>query len=513
MHLARGAAVLLLGFLTVGLTTLSFPASDYVAGSVTSEGRPIAGAVVRWQGAASATHTDMHGCFTLAGPRRLRPLTAAKDGFLIDAIHPTGNAPPHLRLLPAPDDDNDDYAWIDPTPDPRRENNCGNCHGRIHDEWSQSAHAGAAKNPKFLHLFAGTDGAAPPAATWNLQAEHPLGSGVCASCHAPTLASPDLDYDVRQARGVDRHGVHCDYCHKIAEAPTDKLGTRFGRDGYRLARPKGGEQLFFGPLDDAVRSGESFAYAPWYKDSRYCASCHEGTIFGVHVYGTYSEWLDSPARGRGQHCQDCHMTPTGTMTNIAPGNGGVERDPKTLASHDFPGATAEMLRRSIQVKTTVNRSATETTVMVTVVANHVGHRVPTGFIDRHLLLIVEGRDREGRVVAARAGPVLPDRAGKRWAGQPGWIYGKQHLSPAGRPLPFWLCAAELLDTRLVPEQADEKRFSYPLDVATVHVRMVYRFFWDEVATAREWQDNDIVVSEETIRIKSAEGAFATTRER
>jgi hypothetical protein len=207
------------------------------------------------------------------------------------------------------------------------------------------------------------------------------------------------------------------------------------------------------------------------------------------------------------------MTPTGTMTNIAPGNGGVERDPKTLASHDFPGATAEMLRRSIQVKTTVNRSATETTVMVTVVANHVGHRVPTGFIDRHLLLIVEGRDREGRVVAARAGPVLPDRAGKRWAGQPGWIYGKQHLSPAGRPLPFWLCAAELLDTRLVPEQADEKRFSYPLDVATVHVRMVYRFFWDEVATAREWQDNDIVVSEETIRIKSAEGAFATTRER
>jgi len=26
---------------------------------------------------------------------------------------------------------------------------------------------------------------------------------------------------------------------------------------------------------------------------------------------------DSPARQRGQQCQDCHMKPTGQMTNIA----------------------------------------------------------------------------------------------------------------------------------------------------------------------------------------------------
>ena len=43
------------------------------------------------------------------------------------------------------------------------------------------------------------------------------------------------------------------------------------------------------------------------------ASGHEGVVFGVHVYSTYSEWLDSPARKQGRHCQDCHMKPTGTM--------------------------------------------------------------------------------------------------------------------------------------------------------------------------------------------------------
>lgn len=499
MHSARGGAVLLLGVLTISLTTISFPAMDAVRGTVTRGDAPVAGATVRWQGAAAHAHTDHRGRFTLAGPRRQRLITATKEGFLIAA----GSQPP-LRLLPVPDDDNDDYAWIDPTPDPGQAKNCGNCHGQIHDEWARSAHAGSAKNPKFLHLFAGTDGSKPPVATWNLQAEHPLGSGVCAACHAPTLTSPDLDYDVRQARGVHRHGVHCDYCHKIAEAPIDKLGTRFGRDGYRLVRPHGDEQLFFGPLDDAVRPGESFAYAPFYKDSRYCASCHEGIIFGVHVYGTYSEWLASPARREGKQCQDCHMTPTGAMTNIAPGKGGIERDPRTLASHDFPGATRDMLRRSVEMKTTREERGTETIVTVTTVAKNVGHRVPTGFIDRHLLLVVTGRDREGRRVAARAGPVLPDRAGKTWAGLSGWIYGKQHLNRAGGPMPFWLDAIELIDTRLFPDRKDEQLFAYPAAVRSIRVQMIYRRFWDEVAGERKWHDNDILLFDESHEMPATE---------
>ena len=104
---------------------------------------------------------------------------------------------------------------------------------------------------------------------------------------------------------------------------------------------------FYGPLEDAVRPGESFGQLPLYRESRYCASCHEGIVFGVHVYGTYSEWLESPARAQGVQCQGCHMAPTGRMTNIAPGHGGIARDPATLASHGFPGNQADMLRRCL----------------------------------------------------------------------------------------------------------------------------------------------------------------------
>src|SRR5207244_3382643 len=154
----------------------------------------------------------------------------------------------------------------------------------------------------------------------------------------------------------------------------------------RLLRPREG-QLFFGPLDDVDR-GED-AYSPLYRDSRYCASCHEGVVFGVHVYSTYSEWQDSPARRQGLHCQSCHMAPTGRLTNLAPGHGGIDRDPRTLGNHRFfRGSQAQMLRACVRVATSLRRERGEVRAEVCVRAEGVGHRVPTGFIDRHLLLVV-----------------------------------------------------------------------------------------------------------------------------
>src|SRR5262249_12926542 len=160
---------------------------------------------------------------------------------------------------------------------------------------------------------------------------------------APTVPPENPGYeDFRKIDGVHARGVHCDFCHKIAEARTTKLGLEHGRFAYQLLRPAKG-QLFFGPLDDVDRDEDT--YAPLYQESRYCAACHEGTVFGIPVYTTYTEWLASPARKEGKHCQTCHMTPTKTMTNIAPGHGGIERDSSTLASHTMLGATPEMLKR------------------------------------------------------------------------------------------------------------------------------------------------------------------------
>src|SRR6185312_5640743 len=134
-----------------------------------------------------------------------------------------------------------------------------------------------------------------------------------------------------------------------------------------------------------VDRGED-AYSPFYRDSRYCAACHEGNVFGVSVYTTYSEWLASPAKRQGKHCQHCHMKPTGKLHNFAPGAGGIDRDPMTLGNHSFwDGSQGAMLRRCLKLD--VTRDGPTLTVSLT--AAGVGHRVPTGFVERQLLLVVE----------------------------------------------------------------------------------------------------------------------------
>jgi len=413
------------------------------------------------------------------------PVTAWKAGYRIASAVRQDQA--NLLLTPLPEHDNEDYTWVDPHADKSQARNCGNCHQQIYDEWRRSSHAHSAGNPRFMSLYAG------PGESWNLRKEHPLGAGVCATCHAPTFTDSTLEYDLARVAGVAARGVHCDYCHKIADAPTEKLGTRFGRDGLMLLRPAGQQQFFFGPLDDAVRPGESFAYSPLYKESRYCASCHEGVVFGVHVYGTYSEWLQSPARAKGQQCQSCHMAPSGNMTNIARGTGGIERDPHTLASHVFPGSQVEMLRRCLKV----NVSRAGHRVVVEVRADNVGHRVPTGFIDRNLVLVVEASDQNGKPLPLVNGPRLPVSAGKKIAGLPGRLYAKQLHDPVGRsPIPFWLPHGEMIDTRLLPDRADRVDFTFVSWVKDVRVRLLYRHFWQDVAEGRDWKDHETVVLDE-----------------
>jgi hypothetical protein len=233
-----------------------------------------------------------------------------------------------------------------------------------------------------------------------------------------------------------------------------------------------------------------------YRESRYCASCHEGVVFGVPVYTTYSEWLASPARKQGQQCQTCHMAPTGTLTNIAPGKGGIERDPWTLAVHRFPGRQRKMLRRCLAVSVRVLSQGGKWRAQVEVRAEQVGHRVPTGFIDRNLLLVVEAFDRHGKEVARLAGARLPPLAGKPLVGKAGRLYAKQLLdgNVAG-PIPFWRHHNTIQDTRLFPGRADRSEFGFPASTNRVRVRLLYRRFWHEVAETKRWPDNEIVVLE------------------
>jgi hypothetical protein len=464
-----------------------------VRGRVTAAHGPLAGARVRWKATALVTETDALGRFRLPARTGGR-VTAWKDGFLTGGAN-AANTPLDLRLRPLPAEDNPAYEWVDPAPGPAGAHNCANCHADIFREWAASGHSRSATGRHFRNLYEGTDWHGRPGVGWSLVNEHPDGIAVCASCHAPAL--PDGDpalFDLRKLNGVAARGVHCDYCHKVAGLAGGTVGLTHGRYNLRLLRPAEG-QLFFGPLDDVDR-GED-AYSPLYRDSRYCASCHEGVVFGVHVYGTYSEWLDSPARRAGKQCQDCHMAPTGRMTNFAPGHGGVERDPATLGNHRFfRGDQAQMLHDSVRLSAELRRAPAGVCADVRVLADGVGHRVPTGFIDRHLLLVVEGLTADGHAVPAREGPTLPAAAGPDLAGRPGRLYAKLLRDPDGHsPVPFWREGAEPTDTRLRPGVADRADFVFPAAVVRLRLRVLYRRFWQEVARSKGWPDRDLTVHE------------------
>jgi hypothetical protein len=507
MRRAHRSALLLMLGMVVGGCLLGPPRAvqpGELSGLVSDPRGPAAGARVKYQGACTFVLSDRAGRFRLpasqGSPHRV---TAWKDGFAIAAA-PAGPLPIRLTLTPLPERDHEDYRWLDPRPDPAAPTNCANCHRAIYAEWFASAHAASATNRRFLNLLDGSDWHGRPTTGWSVLAQRPDGAGVCAACHAPTFTDPTFEYDFSKVQGVARLGVHCDYCHKVVDAPTDRLGIRFGRDGLRLLRPPDERQLFFGPLDDAHRAGEEFGFAPLYRESRYCASCHEGIVFGVHAYGTYSEWLQSPAGRQGRQCQDCHMAPSGTLTNLAPGKGGIERNPWTLASHTFPGGQPEMLGRCLAVSATAERGRDGVRVRVEVRAEGVGHRVPTGFVDRNLVLSVAATDAAGRPVPVRAGPRLPEAAGKGLEGQAGRLYARLLRGPDGAgPVPFWVGQAEADDTRLTPGRPDVSVYRFPDAARQVRIRLLYRRFWPQVAQERGWPGNETIVCERVVAVPPA----------
>src|SRR5262245_13217468 len=259
-------AVLLLGMM---LLVAAWPAARHgLTGRVEGPAGPVAGAAVRVQGTGLVTHTDAAGRFLLpfaAGPGRL---TASAPGFFIAG----GRLPAPLRLRPLPAEDHEGYEWVDPVPAPGDEHRCGSCHADIFREWRSSGHSRSATGRHFLSLYDGSDWHGRPGTGWGLLGERPDGSGVCASCHAPTVRDDDPAlFDLRQVKGVAARGVHCDYCHKVQGLAEGEIGLTHGRFLLDLLRPREG-QLFFGPLDDVDRDED--AHSPFYRDSRYCAACH-----------------------------------------------------------------------------------------------------------------------------------------------------------------------------------------------------------------------------------------------
>jgi hypothetical protein len=232
---------------------------------------------------------------------------------------------------------------------------CASCHGNYDQDnepwytWRGSMMSQAARDPFFYACMAIAEQDAPSV------------GDVCIRCHSPggwqEGRSVDTSGDLLNTK--DRHGVHCDYCHRMVDYdyvegvnPAEDQEVLAGivplplqyANGQFITDPA---PLRRGPYADAEAS-HSFVESPFHRSGDLCGTCHDVSNpafskialgdYGPNAFDeehsdmdlrnmfpierTYSEWSRSTYASAGVYapqfagdrpdgivstCQDCHM--------------------------------------------------------------------------------------------------------------------------------------------------------------------------------------------------------------
>jgi hypothetical protein len=567
----RGSAILLV----VAFLIASFPRVQAVSGVVRDiEGTPLTGAVVRVKATQTSTLTDAAGRFSLEGfsPALRVRVTAWRDGHHIGGADAwPWNSALDLVLSPHPQVDETEYAWQPPAVagrsalanwvtqrsldltaavsvdglfkpvSDRLELGCRDCHASIYRDWGESAHALGPTNERFMTMYNGTNvhgeqspptrfatnreyGRVPmspdPSQTYygpGFKLDFPDIAGNCATCHLPTLVAEDTPYaDPNQSFGVHEQGTHCDFCHKTSAVVLNpQTGSpypnRSGILGVELMRSTE-PGLFFGPYDDVDFGRDT--YSPLFAQSAACASCHSASFWGVPIYQSFDEWQTSPYAAEGTTCQKCHMAPDGITTNIAPHRGGVERDPRTISTHRFPGASDDaLLQGAAELNVVVLRDDARLLVEVSVTNSGAGHHLPTGSPLRQMLLVVSATDERGRVLPLEEGATLPAWAGDL-AGTPGAYFAKllEQLWTGQMPTAaYWTPTRIAEDSRLPARATRTSHYTYAASGSgkvTVDARLILRRAYDELAEQKGWPSADVLMAQEVVSLSGVSPSSA-----
>jgi mono/diheme cytochrome c family protein len=544
----------------------TYPVSSQQAdikGYVYGERGPITGATVRIQASPIFTMTDSTGYFTL-------PLIEGEDTAVLTAWAPgyyigggieyrPGDYEIVIRLERHCEKDHNEYKWVSAFSEISKEKACQTCHAEPgnrdselpFDQWRKDGHAGSVRNKRFLTMYLGTDvhgnrsaptrykedrdyGRTPilpstrqPYHGPGYKLDFPTTAGNCAACHAPMAAVYNpYGVDPSLLTGVMAEGINCDFCHKVWDVTLDPdtglpFDNRPGVLSFLFRRPEPGRQLFTGPLDD-VAPGED-VFSPVQKQSRYCAPCHSAKFWGVEIYNSYGEWLDSPyALPESETtCQDCHM-PRGLTDHFARlEEGGKRRDPKTIFAHRMLGAgDANLLRNAVTMTVGTELRDSTLEVRIEIRNDRSGHHVPTDSPLRQMILIVRASDPHGVALDHRSGPALPDWCGVGdpdegyVAGLPGTGYAKileelwTGVSPTGA---YWNQTRIRSDNRIAAMNSDETTYVFETptdDDVIVDVRLLYRRAFIQLRDVKGWDGEDIEMARQTITVGRNRGARA-----
>lgn len=325
--------------------------------------------------------------------------------------------PAATKAVAEPEQANDREGIAYPEPEGKRPlfaraRRCGECHEKMRNEWQVSAHARSTHSVAYVRAI--------------LSLPLPV-RGECAACHLPGLPyGQDAD-----APGRRSEGVSCDGCHTVSAVTVDEVRAR------PTYSPDNGKR--YGPILGA--SGHYFhdmAYSELHKKSEICAGCHHlmaftfgGETRNIPVVTDYAGWK---RYGHDRSCQDCHM-PSDGPAPVARGS----RARPDVPSHSFAGAAT--LGKQFRLEVSVDPREGQLTVEM---AHAAGHLVPSGYVDRRLIVRATFYDQAGGIISYQ------DHA-----------YGVFLEDDQGRPAPFFRATRVKEDRRMLPGRTYSALFKIP----------------------------------------------------
>jgi hypothetical protein len=238
-------------------------------------------------------------------------------------------------------------------------NTCKVCHPVQYDQWSVSQHAYAQLSPVFTAMQR-TINAVTSATNGDF----------CIRCHTPVGMNMGESTNISN---LDRHptsreGITCVACHR--------LNVEYGKVSGRIALvegdilkpvfgPKGNAELArvldnpkeYQVVTEQDATGRKIhtkvGHFPQLSTSGFCGICHDVNLFnGFRLEEAFSEYKNSPAAGRGESCQDCHMgkvqgVVSGYVHGPAAVVGGVPTKSRKLTDHFFAGPDYSLVHPGI----------------------------------------------------------------------------------------------------------------------------------------------------------------------
>ena len=280
---------------------------------------------------------------------------------------------------------------------------CSGCHSEIFEQWENSMHNLAHKDPVYLRVAQFLRKGLTDAGEIE-EAES------CVKCHTPvgyvTGFPKKLTDDLSKTAEIATQGIQCDYCHSVESV------KKMYNNGLVLKPGQGEDEpgIKYGPFDDSTPDFHEAKFSRLHTESEICGTCHDvkHVAFGTDIETTYTEWKNGPYNSEDPKkkitCQGCHMYQRpdvpATGSTKRPENPGAATDYSDerphIFTHYFVGANSSVpaefggkgkTRMAVERLENAATLSVDTSgisqkkLAVTVTNVGAGHSIPTGVSD------------------------------------------------------------------------------------------------------------------------------------